>query len=190
MGCIPCQIKSLQNAGFESMHEYIEGYSHYDASWSYLVSFKNYKSRARWYRNSAEIEIELRQRIHATKSGQSALRFFDGPTMISYQLPSKVQEVVFCRKEETPWECKLGFDQDLIKDPTYQFETQTSGIEEYDTVTHQTARDVPKRYNIKMSDGSKAFHILPSTWSLIDAMYGYGSAQYKISSVSAFAEGM
>ena len=181
---IMAQIDSLKNAGFESMHQYIEGHSHYDAPWSYLVSFKNYKSRARWYRNAAEIEVGLRQRIHSTKSRQPVLRFFDGSTMMSYQLPSKTQEVIYCRSVDAPWECDLAFNPHT-KHSYYQLGDQGGGAEE-NIRRSQQSKDVHKEADTPIREDMNTFHILPSTWSLIDSMYSFSQ---NISSVLDFGEG-
>jgi hypothetical protein len=47
--------------------------------------------------------------LHKTKSGKPSLLFFDAPTMASYQLPHKVDELVYCRKVVTPPECEDNY---------------------------------------------------------------------------------
>ncbi len=83
--------------------------------------------RSRWYQNPAEIEKELKIRIHNTHSGKPSLLRFDGPTMREYQVPSKVYENVYCRLPlgEILEECdnQLGFSQTTSRE---------SGIEEDD----------------------------------------------------------
>ena len=49
--------------------------------------------------SAAEIEVLLHQRLFKTKSGQPALRYFDGSTMTS-QIPPKVTETNYCRQLE------------------------------------------------------------------------------------------
>ena len=63
------------------------------------------------------VEIDLRRRIHGTNSGKPTLLSFDAPTMIGYQVPTKSDQVVYCRKEATPWDCNehIEVDQDLVK---------------------------------------------------------------------------
>ncbi|KAL3809853.1 hypothetical protein ACHAXA_009268 [Cyclostephanos tholiformis] len=80
------------------------------APWSYIVCFKDSKSRASWYETSAGIDIKLQQRLHKTKSGKLSLLYFDASTMLGYQLPAKVDETVYCRKVVKPWECEDNFD--------------------------------------------------------------------------------
>jgi len=95
----------LQQVGFESIHVYVEGHSGFMAPWTTLVAFKDIQTRKNWYRSPAEIELNLQKRILPTKSGDSSLRYFDGATMSSYQLPSAAFESVHCRQENTPSDC-------------------------------------------------------------------------------------
>ena len=59
----------------------------------------------RWYRNTAEIELDLSKRILSTKDGKSSLRYFDGATMKSYQLPDRSFEEIYCNQKDRPAEC-------------------------------------------------------------------------------------
>eukprot|EP00571_Detonula_confervacea_P016753 CAMPEP_0172296894 /NCGR_PEP_ID=MMETSP1058-20130122/87_1 /TAXON_ID=83371 /ORGANISM="Detonula confervacea, Strain CCMP 353" /LENGTH=754 /DNA_ID=CAMNT_0013005969 /DNA_START=112 /DNA_END=2376 /DNA_ORIENTATION=- len=95
----------LEGVGFKSIHVYEEAHSGFLAPWSTLVAFKDIQARENWYRNSAEIELQLQKRILPTKSGRSSLRNFDGATMSSYQLPSSAFETVHCRQEDAPRDC-------------------------------------------------------------------------------------
>ena len=106
-----------------------QGHSGYYAPWSYLVCFKNSKSRASWYETSAGIDIKLRQRLHETKSRKPSLLFFDAPTMASYQLPSRVDESVYCRKVVTPPECEDNYLNPKILDPMSSLEAHKKGFE-------------------------------------------------------------
>ena len=56
--------------------------------------------KANWSRNSAEIDLALHRRLYRTKSGKSPLRYFDGSTMATFQVPPKVIETLFCRTSE------------------------------------------------------------------------------------------
>lgn len=126
-------MESLEHAGFESMHIYDEGHSHYESPWSYLVCLKGSISRGRWYETAAKIEIEIHQRLQRTKSGKPILSYFSGPTMLKYQLPPKSDEIVFCRTEPRPHECNVeyrGINPKLV-DPISQLKAQQSSIAEY-----------------------------------------------------------
>ncbi len=98
-------MKKLNQYGFKSIHVYDESHSGFFDSWSTLLAFKDAATRERWYRSSAEIELDLSRRILPTKEGKSSLRYFDGATMKSYQRPGKFFETVHCIQEEQPQEC-------------------------------------------------------------------------------------
>lgn len=70
--------------------------------------------KTRWYRTAAEIEIELHQRLHKTKSGKPPLRYFDGSVMESYQIPPKVVETNFCRQQGEDTRCGHGLRRGII----------------------------------------------------------------------------
>ena len=69
------------------------------------MAFKDIRTRENWYRTGAEVELQLQKRILSTKSGSSSLRYFDGATMSSYQLPTAAFETAHCRKVDTPEHC-------------------------------------------------------------------------------------
>lgn len=96
---------ALRSVGFQSAHYFAEAHSKYYAPWAYQLLFKDAKSIVRWYKTSAEIDVELHKRLLRTKSGKPAPGFFDASTMLYYQLPPKADEATYCRKEKTPEEC-------------------------------------------------------------------------------------
>eukprot|EP00581_Thalassiosira_minuscula_P004007 CAMPEP_0183735808 /NCGR_PEP_ID=MMETSP0737-20130205/47687_1 /TAXON_ID=385413 /ORGANISM="Thalassiosira miniscula, Strain CCMP1093" /LENGTH=719 /DNA_ID=CAMNT_0025969657 /DNA_START=170 /DNA_END=2330 /DNA_ORIENTATION=+ len=152
-------MKALESVGFQTLLNYDEGHSHFDAPWNMLVAFKHNKSRSRWYRNAAEIEIDLHQRLLQTKSGDPPLRYFDGATMMGYQTTTRSQETLYCRREEVPRECNFA----------------SSHLE--------------AQRNAGGGEGDKAFHILPSTWSVINDLTERSHAE-EIMTMANFAEEM
>mmetsp|Transcript_54572 Transcript_54572/g.163031 ORF Transcript_54572/g.163031 Transcript_54572/m.163031 type:complete len:791 (-) Transcript_54572:763-3135(-) len=121
-------IELLEKVGFESIHAYEEGHSGFLWPWSYLVAMKDHGSRALWYANAAQIEMEIHRRIRRSKSGAPLLRYFDSATMLSYQVPHKVVETVFCRKEPIPNECMYyrGHYVNLENAPVSSFDVKKS----------------------------------------------------------------
>ena len=99
---------TLSKAGFKSIHIYEESHCGFHAPWSFLIGMKSGSNRKRWYRTGADIDIDIHQRILRTHSGSSPIKYFDGATMTSYQLPSKAFESVYCKAEPTPESCKTG----------------------------------------------------------------------------------
>eukprot|EP00580_Thalassiosira_gravida_P014448 CAMPEP_0201684176 /NCGR_PEP_ID=MMETSP0494-20130426/52504_1 /ASSEMBLY_ACC=CAM_ASM_000839 /TAXON_ID=420259 /ORGANISM="Thalassiosira gravida, Strain GMp14c1" /LENGTH=633 /DNA_ID=CAMNT_0048167969 /DNA_START=17 /DNA_END=1918 /DNA_ORIENTATION=- len=185
-------MDALQNV-FESMHEYDEGHSHFNAPWSYLVCLKNSESRANWYRNAPEIQIDMHQRLHGTESGEPALLFFDAPTMISYQVPPKAKETTYCRKEDKPQECNelIGIDPKLATIPISHAEARKSTLGEFAGRGLFASQDIPKGASLDLDGSVKAFHVLPSTFSVIYDQYDGESefASEEVSPLVAFVEG-
>lgn len=167
-------MEALQSV-FESIHEYDEGHSDFGAPWTYLACFKDSKTRSSWYRNAAEIDIELHRRIAGTESGKPALLFFDAPMMITYQVPSRAKETSYCRKEAKPWECDeyySGFRPEIANIPVSHVEARKStSTGEYGDRGLFASQDIPKGSNLDMNGSVKAFHVLPSTWSVIEDLY-------------------
>jgi len=173
-------INALQNAGFESMHIYDEGHSHFGAPWSYLVCFKDSKLRSRWYQTAAEIDLKLHERLHrSTSIGKPVLLYFDGPTMISYQLPSKAQQTIYCRGEDGPWECNeyVGIDPEAVNMPMSHLEVRKSTIPNGGRGLF-AAQDIPEGAGLLMNIAIQSFHILPSTWSVIENLRGWSYKNY------------
>jgi hypothetical protein len=96
----------LSVLSLRSIHLYQESHCGFGAPWTTLVAFKDIATRKRWYRSSAEIEFNLSHRILPTKDGKSSLRYFDGATMMSYQIPEKTFEDVHCRQQTKPQDCR------------------------------------------------------------------------------------
>ena len=128
------QLDTIESAGFESMVNYenvswalpplsralvphaialpnnnIQPHCFFGAPWTFMVAFKNYNTRSRWYRSAAEIEIDLHSRILRTKSGKPPLRYIDGSSMAEQQIPSSALEKVYCRNSDVPWECQYDW---------------------------------------------------------------------------------
>ena len=78
-----------------------------------MIGFKSYNTGKRWYANAAQVDLRVKKRSVQTKSGTSPFHYFDGPTMVSYQVPHRAVEAVFCRRQPTPKECR----------GTYQFDS-------------------------------------------------------------------
>ena len=143
-------IKTLEQSGFESIHTYDEGHSHFYMPWSYLVALKDYETRVAWHRTAPEIQIELHQRLHRTKSGNPILRYVDVATMVGYQVPSRAQEITACREDmngKVPMDCDqiLGlYKQDSIHLPMDHIQVAKSGVGERAGRGLFAAQDIPE----------------------------------------------
>mmetsp|Transcript_10902 Transcript_10902/g.24080 ORF Transcript_10902/g.24080 Transcript_10902/m.24080 type:complete len:970 (-) Transcript_10902:202-3111(-) len=193
-------IGALEQSGFESIHRYDEGHSHFYMPWSYLVAFKDYESRAGWHRTAPELQIALQQRLHKTKSGAPVLRYFDAATMLQYQLPSKAQETTYCRKEEYPWECDewVGIHPDYAHLPAAEYlKVDKSGVGEHAGRGLFAAQDIPKGATLALDEGGKAFHFPPLTWDVVESLHSWADdnddtipfVEDQISAIYTFVEG-
>jgi len=108
---------------YRSIHIYEESHCEFDAPWSTLIAFKDVETRKRWYRNPAEVELDLSRRILPMKNGKSPLRYFDGATMQSYQLPPRAFEDTYCRQSDMPKECsdevRFGLQKEINLSSAY-----------------------------------------------------------------------
>lgn len=166
-------IDQLDKSGFQSIHTYDEGHSHFYMPWSYLVAFKDYETKAGWHRTAPEIEIQIKKRLHKTKSGMPTLRYFDAATMGSHQVPSKASEITYCRKEEFPEECDddVGIDPEYVHLPASEYlKVGKSSVGEYAGRGLFAAKDIPDDTTIAIDQGAKSFHFPPLTWSVIEEL--------------------
>ena len=92
---------------------------------------KSRASNARWFLNSAEIDVSLHKRFMRTHSQKPSVSYYDAPVMRTIQVPPRAFETVYCRNEDAPLEC-----QSLSTYPTFSnagvnsFEVRQSTIGE------------------------------------------------------------
>ena len=139
--------------------------------------------------------------MQRSKSGKSSLIYFDAATMISFQLPSRAQETIFSRQDaDSLLQCdKFGkFAASPKKEtniPIGHLKVQKSDIENGGRGLY-AAQDIPKGSALDMKMRVQDFHIFPSTWSIIQSLYGWAddndifhSIEDELSGVVAFTEG-
>jgi spermidine synthase len=166
-------ITRLQDLGFESIHIYEESHCDFYHPWAILVALKDYDSRSNWYRNAAEIQIQLCQRIHKTKSGDPSLLHFDEATMLGYQVPSKSFESIYCRQDDEPEICDdyYGFWPGIKNIPISEVMVQKSSVSEQAGRGIFAVSDIPEESMIDLEQGTKAFYVAPSAWDIFDTLY-------------------
>uniref|UniRef100_A0A7S3V6I4 PABS domain-containing protein n=1 Tax=Chaetoceros debilis TaxID=122233 RepID=A0A7S3V6I4_9STRA len=98
-------MQSFENLGFRSVHVYHEGHCQFRAPWSFAVAFKGANGKSLWQRTAAQMDIQIRNRMIPTKSGEPTLKYFDGAVMEGYKIPPKGFEAVFCKALPTPASC-------------------------------------------------------------------------------------
>lgn len=136
-----------------SIHVYEEAHSGFGAPWSTLVAFKDIQAKKNWYRNAAEIELELNKRIIPSKFGGSSLRYFDGATMAHYQVPSSAFETVHCRQQDAPADCDKRTKDSNASNET----TNTTSSTVYNPVIERHGRESlhSRKYVMHNIDGWK-----------------------------------
>ena len=159
----------LEEVGFESMHVYEESHSAFGYPWSYLVAFKAFENRVNWYLSEPEVEVNIHERILPTKDGQSSLRYFDGATMVSYQVPHQAFETVYCRDEPMPEECLYyrGFDPEEDNIPVSAFEVKESGDKGFGVFAKQ---DIPRGMMLGAEESSKSIKLTPTSTDLVESL--------------------
>ncbi len=105
---------NLELEGFVRIYEYEDIHGGFLDVWTFMIAFKSLTSERRWFANQAQIDLELHRRAMPTKSGEFPFRFFDGATMVSLQLLSRVSADFKCKMDAHPSYCegKHGFDPD------------------------------------------------------------------------------
>lgn len=173
-----------------------QGRSEFDAPWSYLVAFKDRKLRANWHRNEAEFQIQLHKRMRKTKSGHPVLKRFDAPTMVEYQVPPKPFETNYCRRKDTPEECLDASDYCDANVPREGLRVRASKVGENAGRGLFAARDIAANSCLLMKESALSIQVLPSTWSVIEAMEegfrggsGFEEARAGLSALTTFITG-
>lgn len=103
-----------------SMFVYEEAHCGFMEPHSFLIVCKNVNCRKNWYKQSDAIDYEIYERIVHTNSKKRPLIHYDGTTQVSFQIPPKAWETVYCRREPMPFECQYR-GLDLSKD-IYEFD--------------------------------------------------------------------
>ena len=166
----------------------LQSHSGFQWPWSTLVAFKDYSSRANWYRNPAEINLEIRKRLLPTKSGASSLRNYDGATHLSYQMPSKPFETTYCRAVDTPDECNKyrGFLPISTNVPATSLKVKKISRKKSSELGVYARYEISKNTAIAMDQQVNGLSTLPTTWSVIKSLENKGT---DINQVINFMEG-
>ena len=149
------------------------------ATHSFAVAFKDYRTRSKWYRNEAEIQVEMHQHFQKTRSTEDTLFHFDATVMLSYQIPSKDSEISFCRDNEDECDGNFNLPPDTNLIPAFQIKVGPSKISKFAGRGLFAAEDIPPHSVIALDLQVNNFHILPSTWEIVESMY-YGNMRSMI----------
>jgi hypothetical protein len=106
-------VEGLIEAGFESILDYTESHGRFTAPWKFVVALKDSNTRARWFRNEAQLHLDMHKRSIPNESNELPFRFFDGATFMTYQFTDRIAEEIWCRSNEEECEDGHGFDPSL-----------------------------------------------------------------------------
>ena len=164
-------VDGLEKMGFESMKTYDEANGGFLGVWSFLIAFMDDNVKQQFYASEAELQLEIQQRAIPTISGLSPFRYFDGPTMMSYQFPSRPTETQFCRNNPTPPMCENGhgFDPERPTAPISSFMVKQSSIPNGGRGLFST-KPIDRGTYIAIEEGVHGILIMPSTHTTIQTM--------------------
>jgi len=123
-----------------------------------LVAMKDSNTDALWNQHVAKIDLAIHQRTLKTHSGSPILKYFDGDTMLSYQVPSKSFEAVHCHKIPMPENCKVKIVNDISID---DLEVKPSGPAENNSWGVFTTVDIKRGSVIGRKAASQYVYIPP-----------------------------
>lgn len=135
------------------------------------VALKDYKARSQWYRNEAELQIQIHRRIQSARSAEEPpLIHLDASILVSYQVPSKAIENIFC---ENGGECGANFNlpADVRKIPASSLEVRKSTVSEMAGRGIFAAEDIPRHSVLALDLQTNNFFVPPSSWKIIDSMF-------------------
>jgi hypothetical protein len=92
--------------------------------------------------------------------------------MVSYQVPSRAVETVFCRREPTPEKCLGGmhYDSKYFNAPPTSFEVKKSGVGDNAGRGVFAIVDIPEGAYFSAETSCHALLFMPSTVALIEAL--------------------
>lgn len=148
------------------------------------------KCRLNWFKNSAELDIDIYHRIVPPVPGfsSSLLKYFDSATMSSYQVPPKAFENLFCRKLPTPALCKThrGVPTDLINAPAENFIVKQSTIGEGAGRGLFPLVDIPKGHAIALDQSIDPIYFSANMLFLLDHLKRAKNRKFHATPVSGY----
>lgn len=156
------------------------GHSGFSRPWQYLVAFKDFDTRSDWFSNSALVSKKIRERTLPTIDGSSPFLYFDGPTMLTYQYPSKQSEVVFCRGNPHVKECKEGhgFNPERQNLPLSSLEVKQSSLGERAGRGVFAKVDIPSQSYVGLEKLIPIIYGSPQTYNLMANWEYYNETIY------------
>lgn len=135
---------------------------------NYVIAFKAFESRSKWYQNAAEIDLLMRRRIIANKS--TGMNLFDARTMISYQTPHRAIQNNFCRLKPTECVGHMGFEPNTKTLPSTVLNVAKSSVGEHAGRGLFASNTIPKGFIIGLDEQVGSFSFNPSSSDILDVL--------------------
>lgn len=129
---------------------------------SMLIVCRSVNCRQHFYATSDVIDYQIYDRLVHRHSKARSLENYDGIVHLSYQVPPKAWETVYCRREPTPFECAyrhLDFGRQIFD---YDFDDESGPfrvVAEYDGDNKEWANQTRVVANMNIPRGS---YIMPT----------------------------
>jgi spermidine synthase len=167
-------IQLLTEAGFENMFLYEEPNCGFGGPWVFLIVVKNNESRSLWYRNEAQIQLEIHKRILRSTTKKSLLDYFDGSVFETYRAPHKVMETIYCRATPTPYGCPTAIKK--VEDvPLSNLHVQLSTIGDGSGRGLFTDIDIKEGSTIARKASRNPIQLPPSAFDLLMTYYEFSN---------------
>lgn len=162
-----CFIDGLAKAGFESLLQYVEAHGRFLAPWTFVVAIKDSDLRARWFRNEAQIQLDILERSLLSTLGDLPFQFFDGATFMGYQFPNRIVEEQWCRSHEEECGVGHGFDPFLLDQKQSSYEVGRSSVANGGRGVFAT-KDISKDSYLGIEDCVHGIFVPPTTFEVLE----------------------
>ena len=181
----PHLVDNLAEAGFQSIVSYEGSGGRLGGPWGFAVAMKDWVTRSKWFRNSAEVNRQIHQRTLRTKTSAHPFHFFDGAAMMKYQAPSRQLENAWC--QIFPEKCNIP---EPVMVPVSAFEVKSSVIAKGGRGVF-TKQFIPKGSLVALDDCVHGMHVHSTTYDLMyDTKERFGDVSKFWSAVlNAYIEG-
>ena len=155
------------SSGFQNVVDYNENNE------KIVIGMKCQQCRANWIWNPAVLQIQIKQRMKPNVDW-----FWDGPTMVHYQFPSRIVEEVWCRHRQYTTNMEYtdnvdsctghGFDPEQINIPVSSLRVDTSLVADHGGRGVFTTQAIGKGSMILLDDCVEGMILPISTLKLFE----------------------
>jgi len=171
------------------LHIYEESHGGILGPRSYVVACKSKTCNSKWLSNNPLLEIQIHHRIFRTYSGAPPLKYVDGATLASYQVPHKVIENLYCQRDPIPNECTILQNHGNMPNlPLAQFQVENSIIIGGGKGVFAKV-DMMKGALIGRESAVHVIHFSPETYHVVSKYHRFLSGAHNFGAVYFFMEG-